>query len=171
MLTLYLTMYLCMLIFLSWLKHHCINYLYKSPRYGQHHAKRDLRTYPKSVDSDQPPRLRRCVWSKSALFDTRHIKSTDNSCRVSNWIAYSCFQYCIAADLGLHYLWCPKVHFRVTLAKLKWRTKHQNGVEWNTYFGPIFAYKKILLKLVPDPTDFLQTVSQKSIFFSLIPHD
>ena len=39
---------------------------------GQRHAKRDLRTYAKSVDPDQPPRLRRRVWSGSALFDTRH---------------------------------------------------------------------------------------------------
>ena len=35
--------------------------------YGQFHAKRDLRTYAKSVDPDQPPRLRRRVWSGSAL--------------------------------------------------------------------------------------------------------
>ena len=41
--------------------------------YGQRHAKRDLRTSAKSVDPDQPPRLRRRVWSGSALFDTRHI--------------------------------------------------------------------------------------------------
>ena len=31
----------------------------------QRHAKRDLRTYAKSVDSDQLPRLRRRVWSES----------------------------------------------------------------------------------------------------------
>jgi len=72
--------------------------------YGQRHAKRDLRTYAKSVDSDQPPRLRRRVWSESALFDTRHINSTDISCFVTNWIMYSCFQYCIGANLDLHYL-------------------------------------------------------------------
>ena len=46
---------------------------------GQRHAKRDLRTYANCVDSDQPPRLRRRVWSESALFDTRHTNSTDMS--------------------------------------------------------------------------------------------
>ena len=60
--------------------------------YGQRHAKRDLRTYAKSVDSDQPPRLRRRVWSESALFDTRHINSTYISWCVSTWITYSRFQ-------------------------------------------------------------------------------
>ena len=85
---------------------------------GQRHAKRDLRTYAKSVDSDQPPRLRRRVWSESALFDTRHINSTYISCYVSNWITYSYFQFWIGADLGLHYLQCPNVPFRVTLAIL-----------------------------------------------------
>ena len=59
--------------------------------YGQRRAKRDLRTYAKSVDSDQPPRLRRCVWSESALFDTCHINSTDISCCVSNWISIAVF--------------------------------------------------------------------------------
>jgi len=34
---------------------------------GQRHAKRDLLTYAKSVDPDQPPLLRRSVWSGSAL--------------------------------------------------------------------------------------------------------
>ena len=71
---------------------------------GQRHAKRDRRAYAKSVDSDQPPRLRRRVWSESALFDTRHLKSTDFSCCESNWIAYSCFQYRVGAYLSLHYL-------------------------------------------------------------------
>ena len=72
--------------------------------YGQRHAKRDLRTYAKSVDPDQPPRLRRRVWSGSALFDTRHINCTYISCCVSNKITYSCFQHRLGADLGLHYL-------------------------------------------------------------------
>ena len=71
---------------------------------GQRHAKRGLRTYAKSVDSDQPPRLRRRVWPESELFDTHHINSTDISCCVSNWITCSCIQYCIGADRGLHYL-------------------------------------------------------------------
>ena len=78
---------------------------------GQRREKLDLRTYAKSVDSDQPPCLRRRVWSESALFDTRHINSTYISCFVSNWITY-----CIRVDLGLHYVKCPKVPFRVTLA-------------------------------------------------------
>ena len=82
----------------------------------QRRAKRDLRTYAKSVDSDQPPRPRRRVWSESALFYTRHINSTAISCYITNWIIYSCFQYCTGAYLGLHYLKCPKVPFRVTLA-------------------------------------------------------
>ena len=71
---------------------------------GQRHAKRDLRTYAKGVDQDQPPRLRRRVWSESALFDTCHINSTYISCCVINRITFSCFQYCIGTDLGLHYL-------------------------------------------------------------------
>jgi len=29
---------------------------------------------------------------------------------------YRCFQHCTGADLGLHYVKCPKVLFRVTLA-------------------------------------------------------
>ena len=70
---------------------------------GQRHAKRDLWTFAKSVDSDQPLRLRRSVWSGSALFDTRHINGTYISCCVNNWITDKCFQYCIGADLGLHY--------------------------------------------------------------------
>ena len=44
--------------------------------FGQRHAKRDLRTYAKSVDPDQPPRLRRRVWSGSALFDNHNINGT-----------------------------------------------------------------------------------------------
>ena len=84
--------------------------------FGQRHAKRDLRTYAKSVDSDQPPRLRRRVWSESALFDTHHINSTYISVCVRNWITYSCFQYHVGTDLGLHYVKCRKVPFRVTLA-------------------------------------------------------
>ena len=87
-------------------------------KYGQRHVKRDLRTYAKSVDSDEPPRLRRRVWSESALFDTRQINSTYISCCESNRITYSCFQYRVWADIGLHYVKCPKVPFRVTLAIL-----------------------------------------------------
>ena len=51
--------------------------------YGQRHAKRDLRTYAKSVDPDQPPRLRRRVSSGSALFYARHINGTYFSCYVT----------------------------------------------------------------------------------------
>ena len=83
---------------------------------GQRHAKRDIRTYAKSVDPDQPPRLRRRVWSGSALFDTRHINSTDISCCVTNWITYSCFQYRVGAEHCPHYVKCSKVPFRVMLA-------------------------------------------------------
>ena len=71
---------------------------------GQRHAKRDLRTYSKSVDPDEPPCLRRHVWSGSALFDTRHISGTYISCCVHNWITCNCFQYRVGADLGLHYV-------------------------------------------------------------------
>ena len=78
---------------------------------GQRHAKRDLRTYAKSVDPDQPQRLRRRVWSGSALFDNHYINGTYFSCYVNNFITYRCFQHLIGADLGLHYLWCPKVPF------------------------------------------------------------
>ena len=68
--------------------------------------KRDSRTYihAKSVDPDQPQRLRRRVWSGSALFDTRHISGTYSSCCVNNLITYNCFQNCEGADLDLHYL-------------------------------------------------------------------
>ena len=58
---------------------------------GQRHAKRDLRTCAKSVDSDQPLRLRRCVWSESALFDTCHNYSTYTSCCVTNRFMYIYF--------------------------------------------------------------------------------
>ena len=44
--------------------------------YGQRHAKRDLRTYAKIVDPDQPLRLRRSVWSGSALFDNYNTNGT-----------------------------------------------------------------------------------------------
>ena len=84
--------------------------------YGQHHAKRDLRTYAKSVDPDQPPRLRRRIWSGSALFDTRHINSTYFSCCANKLITYRCFQHYTGTDLGLHYVKCAKVPFRMTLA-------------------------------------------------------
>ena len=71
---------------------------------GQRHAKMDLRTYAKGVDPDQPPRLRRRVWSGTALFDTRHINGTYISGCVSNWNTFRCFQQRVGADLGLHYL-------------------------------------------------------------------
>ena len=71
----------------------------------------------KSVDPDQPPRLRRRVWSGSALFDNHNINGTNLSWYVNNFIMYRCFQHRIGADLGLHYVKCPKVLFRVTLAK------------------------------------------------------
>ena len=85
-------------------------------KYGQRHAKRDLRTYAKSVDPDQPPRLRRRVWSGSALFYNHNIIGTNFSRYVNNFIMYRYFQHRIGADLGLHYVKCPKVPFRVTLA-------------------------------------------------------
>ena len=51
---------------------------------------------------------------------------------------YRCFQHRIWADLGLHYVKCPKVHFRVTLAIYKQRhTFTQNlsdGVSGNIDF-------------------------------------
>jgi len=72
--------------------------------YDQRHAKRNLRTYTKSVDPDQPQRLRRRVWSGSTLFDTRHISGTYISCCVDNWITCNCFQYPAGTDLCLHYL-------------------------------------------------------------------
>jgi len=84
--------------------------------HGQHHAKRDLRTYAKSVDPDQPPRLRCSVWSGTALFDTRYINGTYFPCCVYILIMNRCFKHRIGADLGLHYMKCPKVPFRVTLA-------------------------------------------------------
>ena len=88
--------------------------------YGQRHAKRDLRTYAKSIDPDHPPRLGRPVWSESALFDTRYINGTNISCYVCNLITYSCFQQRVGADLGTHvqYVECPKVPFGVTLVIL-----------------------------------------------------
>ena len=70
----------------------------------------------KIVDSDQPPRLRRRVWSESALFDTRNIDGTYFCCCVNTFITYRYFQHRIGAALGLHYVKCPTVLFRVTLA-------------------------------------------------------
>ena len=66
----------------------------------------------KSVDPDQPKRLRRRVWSGSALFDNDNINGS--------YFSYMCFQYRIGADLGLYYVKCPKVPFRVTLAICIW---------------------------------------------------
>ena len=83
---------------------------------GQCHAKRDPRTYAKSVDQDQPPRLQRSVWPGSSLFDTRHINGTYIPCCVNNLITYMCFQHRKGTDLGLHSLKCPKVPFRETPA-------------------------------------------------------
>ena len=60
--------------------------------------------HAKSVDPDQPQRLRRRVWSGSTLFDTRHISGTYMSCCVDNWITCNSFHYRVGADLGLHYL-------------------------------------------------------------------
>jgi len=54
--------------------------------YGQRHAKRDLRTYAKSVDTDQAQHLQRRVWLGSALVDTRHINSTYISSCVNSLI-------------------------------------------------------------------------------------
>ena len=90
---------------------------------GQRRAKRDFRTNAKSVDPDQPPRLRRRVWSGSALFDNYNINDNYFSCYVNNFTIYRCFQHRIGADLGLHYMKCLKVPFRVTLAiyTLSWK--------------------------------------------------
>ena len=54
----------------------CCSFICYVITFGQRHAKRDLRTYAKSVDPDQPPRLRRRVWSGSALFDNHNINGT-----------------------------------------------------------------------------------------------
>ena len=75
-----------------------------------------MKTGRSMLDPDQPPHLRRRVWSGSALFDTRYINGTYISCCESNLNTYRCFQYRIRADLGLYYVKCPKVPFRVTLA-------------------------------------------------------
>ena len=72
--------------------------------YGQRQVKRDLRTYAKSVDPDQPQRLGHRVWSGSALFDTRHINGTHFSCCENSLITYRCSHHRIRADLGLHYV-------------------------------------------------------------------
>ena len=72
-----------------------------------------------SVDPDQPPRLRRRVWSGSALFDSHNINGTYLSCYLNKFVVYRSFQHRIGADLGLHYVKCPKVPFRVTLANYK----------------------------------------------------
>ena len=79
-------------------------YRFSAKYNGQRHAKRDLRTYAKSVDRDQPPRLRRRDWSGSAHYNTRHISGTSISCCVSNLITYYCFQNRVGADLDQHYL-------------------------------------------------------------------
>ena len=83
------------------------------------HAKRDLRTCAKSVDPDQPLRLWRSVWSGSALFDNCHISGTYISCCINNWITCNCVQYRLGSALCPHYLKCPKVPFRATLAIIK----------------------------------------------------
>ena len=58
--------------------------------YDQRHAKRDLRTYAKSVDPDQTPRLRRRVWPGSAFFYTHNINGTYFSCYVNKFITNVC---------------------------------------------------------------------------------
>ena len=70
----------------------------------------------KKCRQDQPPRLRRRDWSGSVLFDNHYINGTYFSCYVNSFIMYSYFQHRIGADLGLHYVKCPKDPFRVTLA-------------------------------------------------------
>jgi len=80
---------------------------------SQRHAKRDLRTYAKIVDPDQPSRLRRRVWSGSAFFDNHNINDTFFSCYVNNFTMFRCFQHRIGADFDLHYMKCPNVPVRV----------------------------------------------------------
>ena len=65
----------------------------------------------KGVDPDQLPCHRRSVWSGSALFDNHSINGTYFSSYVNNFIMNRCFQHCNGADLGLHYMKCPKVLF------------------------------------------------------------
>ena len=48
--------FLCTVMFAGYLAKKVCKYII-----GQRHAKRDLGTYAKSVDPDQPPRLRRSV--------------------------------------------------------------------------------------------------------------
>ena len=67
--------------------------------YGQHHAKREPWTFAKSVDPDQPPRLR--------LFETSHINGSYISYCVNILIKYRCFQHLTGADLGLRYVYYP----------------------------------------------------------------
>jgi len=83
------------------------------------YAKRDLRTYAKSVDPDQLPRLRCRDWSGFALFDNRHNNVTTFPCCVYIFIMNRCLKHRKGADLGLHYVKCPNVPFRVTPAICK----------------------------------------------------
>ena len=66
---------------------------------------------PRPAAASPTPRL-----SGSALVDNHNINGIYLSCYVNNFILYRCFQHRIGADLGLHYMKCPKVPFRVTLA-------------------------------------------------------
>ena len=94
----------------------------------QRHAKRDLRTYAKSVVSD--------AVSDQGLHFLTHVTSMTH---IFPWCVYilimnRCFKHRIGADLGLHYVKCQKVPFHVTLAIYKpgwphWSLAHRN-VKW-----------------------------------------
>ena len=104
------------LTYANWLQWTCYNNIWVDTRahilliedsiYSQRHSKRDLRTYAKSVDPDQLPRLWRGDWSGSRLFDNRYIKDTYISCCERNLNTYRCLQHCIRADLDLHHVKC-----------------------------------------------------------------
>ena len=93
----------------------------------------DLRTYVKTVEPDQQPRLRRRVWFGSDFFYTYLINGTYIYCAVNNLITYRWFQHHIGADLGLHYGLCLKVPFRVTLAKFPIKLTQ---FAWNKKWAP-----------------------------------
>jgi len=46
---------------------------------------------------------------------------------------YRCFQHRIGADLGLHYVKCPKVPLRVSLAIFSWRIYFIKKIEQQYY--------------------------------------
>ena len=52
----------------------------------------------------QALRLRRRVWSGSALFDNHNINGTYLSCYVNNFITFRCIQHRNEADLCVYYL-------------------------------------------------------------------